>query len=100
LLYFRLRHSNAYEQGIGHVGRTIAVTFDAEPDNAFTAGELCARVYAMLRARAASARAKRVAVLRAVKSLAVHRPDLDVRRAARPPFFTGEAGSWPTPWRG
>ena len=62
-------------KGLGHVGRAIAAAFDAEPDNAFTTDELCQRVY---KSEWATERSKRVAVLRAVKSLAVHRPDLDV----------------------
>jgi hypothetical protein len=62
-------------KGLGHVGRAIAAVFDAEPDNAFTTGELCERAYPDEREWVAE-RSKRVAVLRAVKGLAVHRPDL------------------------
>ena len=58
-------------KGLGHVGRAIAATFDAEPDNAFTTAELCECAY-----QDQQERAQRVAVLRAVKSLAKHRPDL------------------------
>jgi hypothetical protein len=59
-------------KGLGHVGRAIAAAFDAEPDNAFTTSDLCLSVYPY----ACLERSERVAVLRAVKSLAVHRPDL------------------------
>ena len=62
-------------RGLGHVGRAIAAAFDAEPDNAFTTGELCERAYPDEREWLAE-REQRVAVLRAVKSLARHRPDL------------------------
>ena len=62
-------------KGLGHVGRAIAAAFDGEPDNAFTTGELCQLAY---RSEWAAKRSHRIAVLRAVKSLAVHRPDLGV----------------------
>ena len=61
-------------KGLGHVGRAILAAFEDEPDNAFTTEELCERVYA-----GATSRAERVAVLRAVKSLAARRPDLGIR---------------------
>jgi hypothetical protein len=57
------------------VGRAIAAAFDAEPDNAFTTDDLCCRVY---KSQWAAKRSERVAVLRAVKGLARHRPDLGV----------------------
>ena len=60
-------------KGLGHVGRAIAAAFDAEPDNAFTTEELCVCAYGD---DWANSRSERTAVLRAVKSLARHRPDL------------------------
>jgi hypothetical protein len=60
-------------KGVGHVGRAIAALFDDEPDNAFTTFELCVCAYGD---DWANSRSERVAVLRAVKSLARHRPDL------------------------
>ena len=49
-----------------------------EPDNAFTTEELCERAYP-LTVEDVPERAQRIAVLRAVKSLARHRPDLGVK---------------------
>jgi hypothetical protein len=67
-------------KGLGHVGRAIAAAFDAEPNNAFTTEELCKRVWPE---KATGSywltRAMSVAVLRAAKSLAVHRPELGVK---------------------
>lgn len=62
-------------KGLGHVGRAIAAAFDAYPDDAFTTFELCGWAYGE---EFHGVRSERVAVLRAVKGLAKHRPDLDV----------------------
>ena len=64
-------------KGLGHVGRAIEAAFEAEPDNAFTTEELCERAYP-LTAQYLSERKQRVAVLRAVKTLMRHRPDLGI----------------------
>ena len=63
-------------KGLGHVGRAIAAAFDAEPDNAFTTAELCLRVWPDCTDW--PERWHRVAVRRAAKRLARHRPDLGV----------------------
>jgi hypothetical protein len=80
-------------KGLGHVGRAIAAAFDAEPNSAFTTAELCERAYPDERGWSAE-REQRVAVLRAVKSLARHRPDLgldsmrtDYRRGKEAVFY-------------
>jgi hypothetical protein len=65
-------------KGLGHVGRAILAAFEAEPDNAFTTEELCERAYP-LTAQHLSERKQRVAVLRAVKILMQHRPDLGIK---------------------
>ena len=67
-------------RGLGRVGRAIAAAFDDEPDNAFTTVELCERVWPeKATGKYWLTRAMSVAALRAVKSLAVHRPDLGVK---------------------
>lgn len=64
-------------KGLGHVGRAVLAAFEDEPDNAFTTEELCERAYP-LTAHHLSERKQRVAVLRAVKTLMRHHPDLGV----------------------
>jgi hypothetical protein len=81
-------YDNAYRlgafpmsKGLGHVGRAIAALFDAEPDNAFTTAELCQRVWPDCGDW--PERTQRVAVLRAAKSLARHRPDLGLQACGK-----------------
>jgi aminoglycoside phosphotransferase len=62
-------------RGPGKIERAIEAAIDAEPDNAFTVEDLCVHVYRLRRITAPS-KAQRVAVLRAVKSVAKRRDNL------------------------
>lgn len=65
-------------RGAGRVEREIAAAFAADPDNAFTADELCQRIYPGfdIRDHWDDSKKYRVAVIRAAKSLARRWPDL------------------------
>lgn len=63
-------------RGPGRIERAIASAFAAEPDNAFTIGDLCIRVYPEIaRGFALPEKKHRVAVLRAAKKVAAQHPN-------------------------
>jgi hypothetical protein len=62
--------------GLGRVGRVVEAAFRAEPDNAFTTEDLCDLAYPGANW---IPRARRNAVMRAAKGLAVRRPELGLR---------------------
>jgi hypothetical protein len=59
-------------RGAGRIERGIAAIMDSEPDKGFTVAELCQPIYTDI----PITKRQRVAVLRAVRSLARRRPSL------------------------
>jgi len=70
-------------RGLGRIERAIVVVFTAEPDNAFTVGELCERIYPDCERidpdYSCVDKKHRVAVIRAAQSLSRRWPDLGWR---------------------
>jgi hypothetical protein len=69
-------------KGPGRIERAIGDILDAAPESAFTAEELCRRVYDLDPFELGAVwKQHRVAVIRAGKRLAERRPEIDWRRS-------------------